>query len=409
MRRRAEPLPLADPRPDTSRPASVLWSRGLRPFFLMAGVCALALVPTWVAMLNGLLPAPTWLSPPWWHAHEMVFGFVVAAASGFLLTAVPSWTGSEPVTGRGLAALVALWLAGRVVMALAGRLPPIAVAVVDLAYLPVLAVVLARPLLSSGQWRNYGFVVILLALATANLLTHLDATRVVGGVAHTGLRLAVFLVAALIVIIGGRIVPLFTLGALRRAGSEAEVRSRPWVNRLAIAAVVLFIAIEMVAPRTRWTGSAALFAALVLVVRMSGWQTLRTLRDPLVWSLHLGYAWVAIGLGCIGLADLFWLVPWTSGVHALTAGAFGTMILAVMTRAALGHTGRPLQAPRGIPEAYLLVTAGALLRTTAPVLLPYNLLAALAVAGALWAAAFALFLAVYVPILTRPRIDGAPG
>jgi uncharacterized protein involved in response to NO len=387
----------------------VLWSRGLRPFFLMAGACALALVPTWVAMLNGLLPAPTWLTPPWWHAHEMLFGFVAAAASGFLLTAVPSWTGSEPVAGRGLAALVALWLAGRVVMALAGRLPPIAVAVVDLAYLPVLAVVLARPLLHSGQWRNYGFVVILLALATANLLTHLDATQLVGGVAHTGLRLAVFLVAALIVIIGGRIVPLFTLNALRRAGSEAEVRSRPWVNRLAIAGVVLFIALEMVAPRTRWTGASALLAALLLLVRMSGWQTLRTLRDPLVWSLHLGYAWVAIGLGCIGLADLFGLVPWTSGVHALTAGAFGTMTLAVMTRAALGHTGRPLQAPRGIPEAYLLVTAGALLRTIAPVLLPYDLLAALAVAGGLWAAAFALFLAVYVPILTRPRIDGAPG
>jgi uncharacterized protein involved in response to NO len=387
----------------------VLWSRGLRPFFLMAGLCALALVPTWVAMLNGLVPVPAWLSPPWWHAHEMVFGFVAAAASGFLLTAVPSWTGTPPVTGGRLAALVGLWLAGRVAMALAGLLPPAAVAVVDLAFLPVLAAVLARPLFSSGQWRNYGFVVILLALAGANLLTHLDATRAVGGVAHLGLRLAVFLVVTLLVIIGGRIVPAFTLGALQRAGSDAAVRVHPWAGRIAILAVVLFIGSEIAAPRTLWTGAAAGVAALALVARMSGWQSVRTLRDPLLWSLHLGYAWVAVGLACIALADLFWLLPWTTGLHALTAGAFGTMILAVMTRAALGHTGRPLRAPRGIPEAYLLVTAGALLRTSAPVLLPEHLLGALAVSGTLWATAFALFLAVYVPILTRPRVDGAPG
>jgi uncharacterized protein involved in response to NO len=406
---RLEALVPDEPSTGTDRSAPALWSRGLRPFFLLAGVCALTLVPIWVAMLGGLIGAPTWLAPHWWHAHEMVFGFVAAAISGFLLTSVPAWTGAPPVTGGRLAALVGLWLAGRVAMTLAGLLPLVLVAVVDVAYLPVLALALSRPLLARGQGRNRGFPVILVALAAANLLTHLEALQVVGGVAHLGLRLAVFLVTLLVVIVGGRIVPAFTANALRRAGSDAEVRPLRWADRLAIPAVLLFVASEITAPRTAWSGGAAGLAALVLVARMTGWQSLRTGSDALLWSLHVGYAWVPLGLGCIALADLFGLLPWTSGLHALTAGAFGAMILAVMTRAALGHTGRPLRAPRGIPLAYLLVTLGALVRTIAPVALTERVLGALSVSAALWTLAFALFLAVYFPILTRPRVDGAPG
>jgi uncharacterized protein involved in response to NO len=397
-----------EPSSESSRPASALWSRGLRPFFLLAGVCAFALVPIWVAMLHGLMPAPTWLAPPWWHAHEMVFGFVAAAISGFLLTSVPAWTGAPPLSGVRLAALVGLWLAGRVAMALSGVLPPVWVAVVDVAHLPVLALLLARPLLRPGQARNRGFPLVLLALGAANLLTHLEAMRALGGVAHIGLRLAVYLVTLPIVIVGGRIVPAFTLNALRRAGVAAEVRTRPGFERVAVPAMLIFVATEIVAPRSVWSGAAAGIAALALVGRMSGWQSVRTRSDPLLWSLHVGYAWVPLGLGCIALADLFWLLPWTSGLHALTAGAFGSMILAVMTRAALGHTGRPLRAPPGIPLAYVLVSAAALLRTLAPLLLPERVLGALVVSGALWATAFALFLVVYFPILTRPRLDAAP-
>jgi uncharacterized protein involved in response to NO len=385
---------------------SALWGRGFRPFFLLAAAYAAAAVPLWVAVLAGWLAAPSDAAPMAWHAHEMLFGFAAAAIAGFLLTSVPVWTGSAPVEGARLAALAALWIAGRVAMWAPGfaALPR---ALIDGAFLAMVAAAIALPIAAARQRRNYGFPALVAGLALANALWHAEAAGLAAGA--LAVRIAVLLVALLVVAVGGRITPAFTRNALVRAGLVADVRSRPWLDRLAIASVVLLLAAEIAAPRTLASGAAAALACAAQAGRMAGWQPHRTLRDPLVWSLHLGYAWLAAGFGCAALADLTAVVAWTTAVHALTAGAFGTMIVAVTTRVALGHTGRPLAAPRGIAAAYLAVTLGAAVRVLGPALLPERALAWHALASLLWSGGYAAFLVVYAPILLRPRIDGAPG
>jgi len=387
----------------------VLFARGFRPFFLLAGVFGCALPLTWVAVLTGWAAPPRAWTPIEWHAHEMLFGFIAAAIAGFLLTAVPVWTGRRALSGGGLAAVAALWIAGRLAMLDGALLHGGAAAAVDLAFLPVLAAVLAPGLIAARQPRNYGFVPILIALFAANLMFHLDALGLLQGAARPGLRVAVDLVTLLVVVIGGRIIPSFTANALRRAGEEPGLRSRRPVEWLTPAAVLALGLADLVAPRSTASGLAAAVAALLLAVRMAGWQSRRVGRDPLLWSLHLGYAWVPVGLGCLAASDLAGWPPPTSALHALTAGAFGTMILAVMSRVPLGHTGRPFSAIPGIAAAYALVTAGAVVRTVGSVAWPAQALPVDVVSGVLWAAAFGVFTVLYAPILTAPRVDGRPG
>jgi uncharacterized protein involved in response to NO len=387
----------------------VLFARGFRPFFLLAGVFGCALPLTWVAVLAGWTAPPRAWTPIAWHAHEMLFGFIAAAIAGFLLTAVPVWTGRRALSGGGLAAVAALWIGGRLAMLDGALLHGGAAAAVDLAFLPVLAAVLAPGLIAARQPRNYGFVPILVALFAANLMFHLDALGVLEGASSRGLRLAVDLVLLLVVVIGGRIIPSFTANALQRRGDPSPVRSRRPVEWLAPAAVLTLGLADLVAPRSAASGLAAAVAALLLAVRMAGWQSHRVGGDPLLWSLHLGYAWVPVGLVCLAASDLAgWPAP-TSVLHALTAGAFGTTILAVMSRVPLGHTGRPFSAIPGIAAAYALVTAGAVVRTAGSVAWPAHALAVNAVSGVLWAAAFGVFTVLYAPILTAPRVDGRPG
>jgi uncharacterized protein involved in response to NO len=339
----------------------------------------------------------------------MLFGFAAAAIAGFLLTSVPVWTERPPVVGVRLAGLAALWLAGRIALALPGRLPAALVAALDLAFLPLLALAVAAPLVATRQRRNYGFPPLLLGLGLANALVHAEALGLGYGLAQAGLRLGVDLIALLVAVIGGRITPSFTQNALRREGDATPVLQRVWANRAALAAVMLYAAVDLLAPRTAASGAFAGVAAVLLAARMSGWRTLRTRRDPLVWSLHAGHAWLVVGFACIAAGDLGAPLFWTAGVHALTAGAFGAMILAVTTRVALGHTGRPLAAPRGIPLAYALVSLGALLRVLGPLAAPGWSVHFIVCGGLLWSAAFALFLAVYAPILLRARVDGRSG
>jgi uncharacterized protein involved in response to NO len=387
-----------------------LFQRGFRPFFLLAGAQAAISVLAWLGVFMGFFRAPAGLAPALWHAHEMLFGLVAAAAAGFLLTAAPTWTGSAPVAGAPLAALAGLWLAGRIAMALAGALPLAVVAAVDLAFLPALAVAVGAPIVAARQLRNIGFPLVLSALALLDLGAQLDACGLAPGLAPVCLHGAVDLALVLIVLVGGRITPSFTANALRRAGIAAEVRTRPWLEHLALAALVGAALVELFAPRTPISGGVSLLAAVAVAARMTGWQTRLTRGDPLLWSLHLGSAWVALGLGAVALADLTGLVPWTVGLHAETTGAIGTMVLAVMTRVALGHTGRPLAAPRSALAAYLLVSAAALTRTAGALLAPpveYSWVIALA--GLLFAAAYGVFLAGYAPMLVRARVDGRAG
>ena len=386
-----------------------LFGRAFRPFFLAAGLYAPLAVAAWLGVWLGALPAPRWLAPVSWHGHEMLFGVVTAAISGFLLTAAPVWTGRAALHGAPLAALFALFVSGRLAMLAAGVLPAAVVAGLDLAFLPLVALVLARTVWRSGQWRNYGVVALVALLALGNAAVHAEALGVTTDSASRALRLTADGVVLLIVVIGGRITPPFTTNALLRAGVTARAESPLWLDRLAVAATGLFAAVDLVAPRSAASGLAAAAAGLAVAARMAGWQTLRTLRDPLVWSLHAGMAWVALGLGLVAAGDLGAPVPASAGLHALTAGAMGSMILAVMTRVSLGHTGRALVLPRGASAAYALVHAGAIARVAAAFAPVDTQSALLAVGGGLWAAAFAVFAALYAPILSSPRVDGKEG
>ncbi len=386
-----------------------LWGRAFRPFFLGVGVYGFVVVAAWTAIWRGAIPAPAWLSPTWWHGHEMLFGLVAAAITGFLLTAAPVWTGRRALCGRALMAMFGLWALGRLAMLGAGHVPAGLVAAIDVAFLPLVAGVLVRTLWRTGQRRNYGIVVLVGVLALANAAVHAQALRFAEGSAPRALRFTADLVVVLIVVIGGRITPGFTTNALIRLGVDARASSRPGLDRLAVASVAFLAAVDLVAPRGVASGTLAAAAGLVVAARMAGGLTLRTWRDPLVWAIHAGMAWVVVGLLLVAAGDLGRFVPATAGLHALTAGAMGSMILAVMTRVGLGHTGRPLVLPTGAVASYLLVHAGAAARVLAALAPDPAHAPLLILAGLLWAAAFGLFALLYGSILTQPRVDGKDG
>jgi uncharacterized protein involved in response to NO len=405
-------LPIAEPSPAGAR-RFALFDYGFRPFFLLAGLWGAAALLLWLAFWFGRLE----LAGPWqgvlWHAHEMIFGFAIAGVAGFLLTAVPGWTATEPLRGAPLAALALLWLAGRAVLLASAALPPLAVAVVDLAFLPALALPTALALFAglkrTGSARNFMFLALLGALETGNLLTHLEALGWTAATAEIGLRLGLDTLLLMITLVGGRILPAFTRNALRQAGIAAEVRSDARLDALAIAGMAALLLGDLVLGPGLVTGVLAFLAGAAGAVRLYFWRPFAAARGrPLLWVLHLGYGWLVLGLLMKGLADATGLLPATAALHALTIGAVGTMLMAVMSRASLGHTGRPLVAPRAVAAAYVLLTVAALLRVVAP-LLPDNYNVLLAAAGCAWALAFALFSVVYLPILTGPRTDGGPG
>lgn len=381
---------------------------GFRTFFLAAGAGALVLVPWWgAAVALGLPPGSGWPGSLW-HGHEMLHGFVVAAIAGFLLTAVPSWTGRRGFAGAPLAFLGALWLLGRIVAAAAGHLPTILVAVADLAFLPALVAWLAPPLVRERN-RNTPLLVVLGALWACNGVFHLALARGEPALASTALLVTVNVVLVLVTVIGGRIVPSFTATALRLHGDPATVRAARWMTPLAVAAMVLVTVVDLFAAGSPLAGALALAAAAVQGARLAQWQGHRTLHEPLVWVLHLAYLWIPLGLLLKGLALLDVAGGAAGWLHALTVGAIALMILGVMTRVSLGHTGRPLVLPRGVALAYGLLALAAVLRVIGPLQTLLDYATTIVASAALWAAAFAVFLWQYGPMLCRPRPDGRSG
>ncbi len=399
---------MTQPVPDPGRTTAV-WGRAFRPFFLGGALQTALVVPWWAAVWLGASHVPAWSTPMAWHGHEMLFGFVAAAIAGFILTASPVWSGGPALAGAPLAATFALWVAGRVAFAAAGWLPLWLVAIVDVAFLPVVALAVARTLRGSGQLRNYALVGVLLVLAAANAAMHAEALGLVAGVTTRALRFAVDFVIVLILVIGGRITPAFTRNAFARQGTPRPIHSRPWLDRSAVAAAIAMAIADLTVGRAPLTGVAAGVAGAAALGRLAGWQPLATRSEPLLWSLHLGAAWVAAGLLIVAVGDLGAGVPASAGLHALTAGAMGSMIIAVTTRVAIGHTGRPLALPRHVVWCYALVSSAAALRVAAPFLQADPQRIALMASAAAWSAAFALFSVRYWPILTRPRPDQQPG
>jgi uncharacterized protein involved in response to NO len=384
----------------------VPFAYGFRPFFTAALAYAMIALIGWLAIraLHGM-PISS-LAPQLWHAHEMLFGFIIAAIAGFLLTAVPSWTGTRGFGGWPLMTLTMLWLAGRVAFAISAYVPAEVLATVELLFLPALAALIAPPLVRARNRNTVLLVVLtLLWLADAVFLCAMSLGDM--ALASQTIRVGIDVVLLLITVVGGRIVPAFTGNALRSSGVAAQIRTSVWLEALVIGAMVAFVIADATIPAERSTAIIVGVAAIAHALRMSGWQGQRTARQPIVWVLHVAYAWLPVGLALKAIYMLFspaWAAQW---LHVLTMGAAGTMVVAVISRAALGHTGRPLQVDRRTAIAYGLLTAATIARAFGDTGLPYE--ASVWIAGSLWVSAFALLLATYVPVLLQPRVDGRPG
>ncbi|WP_207476154.1 NnrS family protein [Arenibaculum pallidiluteum] len=380
-------------------------SVGLRPFFLLAALSAPAFVAVWLLNLAGCLTLDGTAAPVSWHAHEMLFGFVGAAVGGFMLTAVPNWTGCRPVSGWPLGGLAALWVAGRVASLPSVSDAPLA-AVIDLAFFPAVGAAVALPLIRAGKARNAAFLVLLLLLTLANLLFRMDWLDLAPGAAAQGIVLSVGVVLMMTTVIGGRIVPAFTRNALRTRAHDVDLGAPKPLELATLGLTLAMIPVDLAMPGSSASGAVAAAAALTHAGRLAFWGGARTLRMPILWILHLGYLWIPLALALKATALLGGSVAGAAWMHALTAGGFGTMILAVMSRAALGHTGRALVTPPATVAAYGVLTLSVLARVAAPALPGELYPAALAAAGGLWALTFLLFLWDYVPILVQPRADG---
>jgi uncharacterized protein involved in response to NO len=387
-------IPIQGASSQPKRESIALLSVGFRPFFLLGASWAALALPIWLSVYTGRIVLPSALAPALWHVHEMIFGFAFAIVAGFLLTAIPNWTGRLPLRGGPLAGLALLWLAGRFAVLFSGSIGPLAAAIVDLAFPVAFIVVIARELVAGRNWRNLPMLVALSLLACGSALVHLEAIGY-AMTAPAGNRLGIATILLLIALVGGRIVPSFTRNWLAKTRPQGRLPSQPGrLDMIALLVAVAGLAAWAVAPGSAATPWMALAAGIALAVRLSRWCGLSTLQEPLVFILHIGYGWLALGLMLLGFNGLHSVLPQTTALHALTIGAIGTMTLAVMTRATLGHSGRALTAGRGTVAIYALVTLAALLRLAAPLAGARSLDLTFA-AGAAWSAAFGLFAVLY--------------
>jgi len=384
-----------------------LLSYGFRPFFLGAGLWAALAMALWVGMLTGRVALPTAFDPVSWHAHEFLFGYLGAVVSGFLLTAVPNWTGRLPITGWALGALALLWLAGRVAVALSLHLPPVLVAAVDLSLPITLGAVLAREIVAGRNWRNLLVLGMLAAFALGNAVFHWEAALGAYAAQGAGLRLGLAAALMMIAVIGGRIVPSFTRNWLvRRGPGRLPVPPMRRFDALALLVLPGALLLWAVFPGHPVTGAALLAAGALHLARLARWAGHRTFAEPLVWVLHAGYAFLPLGALAMGAAILRGAVPGLAAAqHLWMAGAIGLMTLAVMTRATLGHSGRTLSAGAGTLALYLALFAAVALRLAAG-LWPGVAGALHSLSGLAWFGAFAGFAALYGPLHLRRRPHG---
>lgn len=386
---------MAIPRYASQRGPSILL-QGFRPFFAGAALFGAIAVPLWLFVHNGTISAQDLWSPMDMHAHEMIFGFIAAVVAGFLLTAVPNWTGRLPLQGAPLAMLVSLWLIGRIGAFAAGHLGPSLWLVADLAFPVALFAAIAREIFAGKNWRNLRVLAILGGLILANACFHYHAALGdAGGARRAGIALMVVLVA----LIGGRIVPSFTANWLRPLGGRLPI---PF-NRFDAAAMIVTL-MAMAAwigfPDALATGVLALVAGVLQAIRLARWAGDRTWREPILFILHVGYAFIPLGFVLLAGAILTGAYTEVATVHAWGVGACGIMPLAVMTRVALAHTRRTIHADRAVIAVYGLIVFAALARIVVAVGMHNHVL--LWLAGAAWSSALLVFFVRYIPVLFRP-------
>jgi uncharacterized protein involved in response to NO len=348
-----------------------------------------------------------WLTgiSPLWHAHELLIGFAMAAVAGFSLTAVANWTGRPAVHGAPLAWLVFFWLAGRLVMLLSDWLPASMVAGLDMVFPLLLCGLLGREVFAAKSKRNYILVLIIAFMGLSNGLYHFGSNQILPGGDRLAIYLLIHTMLVLVTIIAARIVPAFTANWLRTQGPQSRL---PVINeRVNLLALLLTVAVGLsasFAPTLALTGGLAIAAALVHGFRLSRWRGFSTTSNPLLFVLHVAYAWVPLGYALLACSVFGWLFTPTSALHALTMGAIGMMVLAVTSRVALGHTGRPLQAARATVLAYWILMIAALIRVLSP-MTGESYLLMIDLSALAWVLAFVIFLWVYWPILAKRKMD----
>ncbi|MBS0502454.1 MAG: NnrS family protein [Proteobacteria bacterium] len=379
---------------------------GFRPFFLSGAAWAVAVVGLWVCALSGAVTLPTAFDPLAWHRHEMLFGYLGAVICGFLLTAIPNWTGRLPISGSPLAGLWSLWFIARLALLFSATTGATLAFFLDVGFFVVLGLVAAREVIAAKN-RNLPIVVMILLFAAANAIDHGEALGCIdlGGL---GWRLGLGLVLMMIGLIGGRIIPSFTRNWLTKNGATTGMPGQPGrFDMVTLGVMAASLIAWAAAPDAQVSAMLLLAAGTLQAVRLARWSGARAVRDPLVFILHVAYAWLPLGLLLLGGSVFFSNLPRSSALHALAAGAMASMTLAVMTRATLGHTGRTLRADGWTVTMYALVTIGAALRVAAP-LLPMDYMRAIEFAGAAWGGAFLMFVLAYGPKLLGPRPDGRP-
>ena len=387
------------PRPGQA-PAFALWALGFRPFYLLASGFAALSIALWALQFSGLL-GHAYLQGPLWHAHEMLFGFAMAVLVGFLFTAGRNWSGQDTPTGKPLMTLAMLWLAGRVLV-----LTPFgwAAALVSSAFPLAAAIALGMAFYKGRNRRNYFFVGLLALMGLAELSVHLAALGVLPIPAWAGIGIALDVMLFVLAVMAGRVIPMFTNNGVPGAKAVRQAQLEKGVLGLTLALLL--------ADLLHLSGSAlillALLGAVAHLARWLLWQPWKTLRNPLVWVLHMAYAWIPLHLLLRALTEAGWVPP-SAATHALTVGAMGCMVMGMMTRTALGHTGRPLRARTTEVACYVLVGLAAIVRVLLPLLAPSLTYHAVIGASLLWSVGFGWYSCCYWPILSRARSDGLPG
>ena len=379
-------------------------SYAFRPFFLLNGFFAVVVISIWLMALHGTGPASVPATMLYWHGHEMVVGFAMAAMAGFVLTAVATWTDRPPLQGKLLGVLVFSWLLGRLAMMAATRLPYWLVASADTIFPFLLFLLVAREVVGGRSRRNYPVVGITLVLAVLNLLYHLGTLRILPGMDRLALYFLIHLILLMITVIAGRIIPNFTANSLRARGHERLPENHPLTDGITVVATIATGVSVSLTPFGPVTGILAMVAALSHAVRLARWRGLATTSEPLLFVLHVAYLWLPVGFALTALAAFGLVFPPSAALHALTMGAIGNMILAVTSRVALAHTGRSLHAPRLIVISYAILNAAVVARVLSP-LNPGLTIEMIDLSALGWIVTFAIFTAVYWPVLTRPRVD----
>lgn len=396
-------MPVQIEDPDCNNKIFSLFALGFRPFFLLAALAASSLIVLWLLQLSGKISLSGYYTPTGWHAHEMLFGYTVAVIAGFLLTAAGNWTGVKIINGWRLALLSIIFLLGRFAPFIT-ELPHWFIATIDLTFIPLVALLLAAPIIKAKQWSNFIFIPILLFMATANLMVHLSALNIIAIAGVTGSRMMLYLVVLLIVIMGGRVIPFFT----ERGVSNASTKKWSVIEFLSPVSIVFLAIADLTSLNTIITAYIALFSAVIHFVRLTGWYSGKIWQVPLVWILHIAYSWFVVGFIIKGL-PAFSLDKSLFAYHAFTVGGIGIMTLGMMARVSLGHTGREMKINKGMVLAFILINIAAVVRVIFPMFMTNNYLELIQYAAWLWILAFVIFLVVYTPVWTQARIDGKPG